>query len=108
MCRSLSECAVESRRLRQIFDGLGDGFEELLAEGGDLLLADAFDLEHLPGVLGFGTGELAEGGVGEDDVGGDVVLLGDLHAEGAEALEEGALVGGEGSEGGGGLGAVAA
>ena len=107
MCRSSSERAA-GWRLGQFFDCFGDSFEELLAEGGDLLLADALDLEHLPCVLGFGAGELAEGGVGEDDVGRNVVFLGDFHAQGAEALEEGALVGGEGAEGGGGLGAVAA
>ena len=65
-----------------------DALEECVGEAFEFLGADAFDVEHVVAGGRFEAGHVAEGGVGEDDVCGDVVLLGDFASEVAQALEE--------------------
>ena len=65
----------------------------MLEEGGAVALkfglADAGDGEESGVVVGTLVGHLSQGGVAEDDVGGDALVGGELFAEGAELLEEG-------------------
>lgn len=68
-----------------VFDGGAEG----LAVGTVFLLADAVGGEE--GGVGCGAvaGHVAEGGVAEDDVGGDVFFVGDFSAQLAQGVEQG-------------------
>ena len=67
---------------------LGDDAQEALAVGGELLFADAADAVEVGEGLRAQLGDGAQGGVSEDDVGGDTLLLGLGRTPNAQRLEQ--------------------
>src|SRR3954451_6003967 len=72
----------------------GDDGEDLLAILGELGVPDAVDAEQSGAITGLHLGDGLKGEVGEDHVGGDLLLPGPFHPPAPQRLEELLVVGG--------------